>query len=113
MEGAKEPYTFVSPTGTETFASIVDVSDAITLDYRGQQGGFVATVAIPQELLGLALKPQQELTLDVGYVFGNAEGNMTAARAYWSNSGFSAGITMDIPNESRLVPTEWGKATVE
>jgi len=68
---------------------------------------------VPQELLGLALKPMQEVTLDVGYVFGNSEGNQTVARAYWINNSFSANVILDTPNESRLEPAEWGKAVVE
>jgi len=108
-----QSFTFRSPTGEETFDAIEDVSDIVTLDYTEVPGGFVAVVTVPQELLGLALKPSQEVTLDVGYIFGNKEGNQTMSRAYWMNSGFAASVTMDTPNESRLVPEEWGKATVE
>ena len=51
--------------------------------------------------------------MDVGYIFGNATGNDASLRAYWSNTGFSAGVLHDVPNESRLEPKEWGTATVE
>ena len=37
--------------------------------------------------------------LDVGYLFGNATGNATALRAYWSNKSFTAGVTQDVPHE--------------
>jgi len=107
------PFTFTSPTGEETFAHIEDVSDIITLDYQEVPDGLVATVTVPQALLGLALRPGQEVTMDVGYLFGNKEGNQTMARAYWSNNGFSANVVLDIPNESRLVPEEWGTAVIE
>jgi len=46
-------------------------------------------------------------------LFGNAKGTQTAARAYWCNNGFSANVTYDVPNESRLEPAEWGQAVVE
>jgi hypothetical protein len=35
------------------------------------------------------------------------------ARSYWSNNGFSANVLNDLPNESKLVPAEWGEAEVE
>jgi len=70
-------------------------------------------VTVPQELFGLSLKPSQELTMDVGYIFGNKEGNMTMNRAYWSNNGFAANVVQDVPNEILMVPEEWGKAVVE
>jgi hypothetical protein len=51
--------------------------------------------------------------MDVGFVFGNATGTQAAVRAYWSNHGFAAGVTNDVPNESRLEPRLWGRASVE
>jgi len=41
------------------------------------------------------------------------EGTQAALRAYWTNNSFSANVTADIPNESRLEPAEWGTAMVE
>jgi hypothetical protein len=63
----------------------------------------------------LGWKPQsgQTVKMDVGYLFGNAPGTQSAARAYWMNNGFSANVVNDVPNESRLEPAEWGTATVE
>ena len=40
-------------------------------------------------------------------LYGNAAGNQCSARSYWMNNGFSANVTYDIPNESRLEPQEW------
>ena len=48
-----------------------------------------------------------------GYLFGNATGNRAAQRAYWTNTGPTAGIIGDIPSESRLEPHQWGTAAVE
>ncbi len=42
-----------------------------------------------------------------------AAGTRAALRAYWTNNSFSANVTNDIPNESRLEPAEWGTAAVE
>ena len=46
-------------------------------------------------------------------IFGNSAGTQASLRAYWTNNSFSANVTNDIPNESRLEPAEWGTATVE
>ena len=51
--------------------------------------------------------------MDLGYLYGNATGTQVAARSYWTNNSFSANVTNDVPNESRLEPAEWGQATVE
>jgi hypothetical protein len=71
-------------------------------------------VAIPLEALRLKLEPGQKVKMDVGYIFGNAQGvGKAVRRAYLSNNSFSANVVDDIPNESRLEPKEWGEASVE
>ena len=70
-------------------------------------------VTLPLARLGLTPKPGTVMKMDVGYIFGNTTGNVTATRAYWSNHSFSSGVTQDVPNESRLEPKEWGTVTVE
>lgn len=102
-----------SPTGTERFDRITEVA-GLALDYRPTNGGFEATVTLPFASIGMApLQPGQKVRMDVGYIFGNAEGTRAALRAYARNEGFSAGVVNDIPNESRLEPRHWGVATVE
>jgi len=107
------PFTFTSPTGEETFAHIEDVSDRVTLEYHQQPNGFMALVGIPQELLGIEIKTGLPLAMDIGYIFGNKEGNQATSRAYWSNNSFTANILHDIPHESRLEPAEWRKAVIQ
>jgi hypothetical protein len=46
-------------------------------------------------------------------IFGNAAGTQAALMANWANNSFSANVTNDIPNHSRLAPAEWATATVE
>lgn len=106
------PTVFTSPTGRESFDQI-EVWEDLKLDYAKSETGFTAVVALPLARLGWTPKPGTLQRLDVGYVFGNETGNATAVRAYWSNHGFSAGVTQDVPNESRLEPHLWGSATVE
>jgi hypothetical protein len=109
---AAEPIVFTSPTGKESFDQI-QVWDDVKLEYEKIDGGFNATVALPLARLGFTPKPGTVQKLDVGYIFGNETGNITATRAYWSNHSFSSGVTQDIPNEARLEPAHWGNATVE
>lgn len=104
-----EPIVLTSPTGKESFDRITVVK-SVGLDYAETATGFTATLAIPQKLLGLAIKPCEELWIDLGYVFGNTDGTRTAARGYVFNRSFSANIVDDIPHESRLEPAEWGRA---
>ena len=107
-----EPFVFTSPTGQEPFDSI-EVVDSVGLRYRKGNTGFTATVSIPLDLLGWHPGPGSTVRMDVGYIFGNEQGTSTAARAYARNSSFAAGVTNDIPNESRLTPDHWGTATAE
>ena len=108
-----EPIVFSSPTGSESFDAIEVVSDRIALEHEATATGFVATVSIPLELIGLKLTAGTPLRMDVGYIFGNAPGSTAALRAYWSNNSFTANIINDVPNESRLEPVQWGTAVVE
>lgn len=107
-----KPTALTSPTGSESFDSI-EVRDDIALEYRKTPSGFTAVVTIPLHVIHLEPKPGMELRMDVGYLFGNAAGSQVVARAYWANNSFSANVTQDIPNESRLEPAEWGTAVVE
>lgn len=106
------PIVLSSPTGQESFDAI-EVTNAVQLDYRKQEGAFTATVTIPLAVLGWTPQPGSSVRLDLGYIFGNSTGMKATGRLYWSNTGFAAGILNDIPTESRLVPGEWGEAVVE
>jgi hypothetical protein len=109
---AGEPIVLTSPTGKESFDAIA-ATDAVGIDYRKITGGFQAVVTVPLSLLGWVPKPGTEVRMDLGYLFGNSLGTQVAVRSYWTNNGFSANVTNDIPNESRLEPAEWGTALVE
>ncbi len=106
------PTVLTSPTGSESFDSI-ETRDDILLEHKKTPSGFTAVVTIPLKLIGLEPRPGMELKMDLGYLFGNAAGNQVTARAYWANNSFSANVTQDIPNESRIEPAEWGTAVVE
>ncbi len=107
-----QPIVLKSPTGQEAFDAI-EVDGKVRLDYRKTPEGFTALVTIPLSLVGWAPRPGSTVRLDVGYLFGNATGNQCAQRAYWANTGPTAGIIGDVPSEGRLEPQQWGTATVE
>jgi hypothetical protein len=106
------PIVLSSPTGKEQF-DIIETSDTIKLEYQTTNDGFNIMATIPLSLLGWQPQPNTKIKIDVGYIFGNNTGVKATGRAYWANTGFSAGVLNDIPNESRLVPNEWGEAEVE
>jgi hypothetical protein len=107
-----QPTVFTSPTGQESFDAI-EVVESVALEYRKTSTGFTAIVTAPLKLLGLNLSPGKRLKMDLGYIFGNAEGTRAAKRLYLHNHGFSANVVDDIPNESRLEPAHWGNALLE
>ena len=107
-----KPTVLKSPTGQESFDQI-EVTDRIGLEYNKLRDGFRALVTIPLKFINLLPKPNMKLKMDVGYIYGNKVGNKTALRKYWNNNSFSANVTYDIPNESRLEPHEWGNAIIE
>ena len=103
---------FQSPTGNEPFDRI-EQTELVGLEYEKTETGFIAVITVPLTLLGWQPRAGETVRIDVGYIFGNAQGTSTAARAYWKNNGFSANVVSDIPNESRLEPAEWGTAHIE
>jgi hypothetical protein len=106
------PEVFKSPTGSESFDRVRSFSD-LAMAYRKTGVGFEATVTIPLAALDLSLRPGQTIKMDLGYIFGNAQGTRVAVRSYAKNSSFTANVVNDIPHESRLQPKHWGHAVVE
>ena len=108
-----EPTAFNSPTGKESFDELKFLAGRRAHHGKADKG-FRARVTLPLEAVRLHLKSGQKLKMDLGYIFGNAQGVGKAVhRPYLSNNSFSANVIDDIPNESRLEPKEWGEATVE
>ena len=83
------------------------------LEYEKTNTGFIATITVPLKTLAFRPRSGQQVRMDLGYVFGNAEGTKTVVRAYLHNNSFSANVVDDIPNESRLEPDEWGTGALK
>jgi hypothetical protein len=66
-----------------------------------------AKEAIALEALRLKLEPGEKHKMELGSIFGNAQGvGKAVRRAYLANNSFSANVVDDIPNEARLEPKE-------
>ena len=111
---AGSPITLTSPVGKEPFDAI-EVCDKIAVDYQEDKNlqSFTATLTIPLELIGWKPVKGAKVKMDLGYIYGNNEGNKAMARSYWKNNGFSANVLNDVPSESKLEPAEWGEGEVE
>ncbi len=107
-----EPILMESPVDRETFDRIREV-DNVRIDLEPREGGFVAVVAVPLDVLGWKPAAGAPVKMDLGYVFGDQTGRNALKRAYWSNNSFEANVVDDLPDESRLNPEYWGDAVVE
>ena len=107
--------SLVTATSATVLAFLVGVPLAWLLARAEFPGRRLARslVTVPLELLGWTPKAGETVKMGLGYLFGNAGGSQVALRAYWMNNSFSANVTNDVPNESRLEPAEWGSALVE
>ena len=103
-----QPTVFTSPTGSESMDQI-EVWEDVALTYEKTGLGFLATVTLPLARLGFTPIPGSTVKMDLGYLFGNETGNTIVVRKYWTNAGFSAGVTNDVPNEVRIEPRLLGQ----
>jgi len=86
----------------------IEVREVLNLTCQKTDGGFNAVVALPVVRLAWKPKPGSVVIFDVGYFFGNETASAVAVRSYWSNHSLAAGVTADIPHESRIEPNQWG-----
>jgi hypothetical protein len=76
-----------------------------------QPGGYTVEAAVPLAALGWRPEPGKRLKADFGVLLGDAAGETTIERAYWSNR--SANFTTDVPGEAMLHPNFWGTLRCE
>ncbi len=98
--------TFSSPWRSEVVDEVRELT--ITAAVRPLPGnrGYTVEAAVP--LTELTLVPSSGLNLrgDVGVLFGDAAGETTVERSYWSNR--TCLFTSDVPGEIMLYPNLWG-----
>jgi sugar lactone lactonase YvrE len=102
---------FSSPWRTEWIDQVTRL-DPLTAATRVNPAGdgYTVEAAIPLAALGLLPQPGTRLRADLGVLFGDAAGETTIERSYWSNRAVN--FTSDVPGEAMLYPNFWGTLQV-
>jgi hypothetical protein len=107
---APAPRRFQSPTGAEDFQRVEALAGAaVTVQRRA--GGYRLEARVPLAAIPFAPGPPRVVHGDVGVLFSDASGTVTARRAYYYNAETS--VVNDLPTEARLQPGQWGPIAVE
>jgi len=107
----KSPRTFSSGVVKEyTLDSVFELSEAKTT-VTPRKGGYVAEVVIPLAAIGLEAVAGRTLRGDFGVTHGDANGQETALRTFWSNR--ATGIVNDEVFELKMEPANWGTLLFE
>jgi len=103
--------TFSSPGRSEVVDEVLRLEDAqVAVRPDAAQRRYAVEVAVPWSELGAAPQAGTRLTADFGVLFGDAGGETTIERSYWSNR--SVNFTSDVPGEAMLYPNFWGTVEV-
>ncbi|MAX25660.1 MAG: hypothetical protein CMJ19_14265 [Phycisphaeraceae bacterium] len=105
-----EKQIYISPVMTHPMDKVVILKDA-TLQVRTTGNGYVVEAQLPLNSLGMTLKPNMQLTADVGFISSDATGSINTARTYWSNK--QTNLISDLPAESWLYPSQWGNISIK
>ena len=102
--------TYMSPVGSKRFDRVQPIAEPMIYTATNN-GGYVISAAIPWTALGV--KPASGLKLrgDIGFISSDSSGKRNIARTYWANS--DTGLVNDEPQESWLLPKQWGNWTLE
>ena len=103
----KKPKSFQSGVVKDYPMDYVAEIDA-KIEVKGKENrGYVVEAAIPLSTLGIKLQDAMTLTGDFGVTHGDAGGQRTRLRSYWSNQ--ATGIVDDAVFELKMEPKNWGK----
>jgi hypothetical protein len=105
----KKPKTFHSGVVKDyRMDYVAEVDTTIEVKVK-ENGGYVVEAAIPLSTLGIRLQDGLALTGDFGVTHGDAGGQRTRLRSYWSN--VATGIVDDAVFELKMEPKNWGVIT--
>ena len=111
-EGVKRnAKTFSSGVVAEFTVESVEVVKNAKIEVKTSKKGYVVEAAIPLAALGVKITNGLNLTGDFGVTHGDANGQDTVLRTYWSNQ--ATGIVSDEVFELKIEPGNWGKLTFE
>ena len=107
LSQTKQPKSFNSGVFKNYVMEYVGVVPDAKISVSKRAEGYVVEAAIPLGTLGL--QPTDNLTLrgDTGVTYGDAAGQRTRLRSYWSNQ--QTGIVDDTVAELMLQPKNWGE----
>ena len=107
LAAEKKPKTFSSGVVKEYVMESVTVVEGAKITAVKRNGGYVVEAAVLLSALGL--KPSADLVLrgDFGVTHGDAAGQRTRLRTYWSNQ--HTGIVDDVVFELQMEPKNWGE----
>jgi hypothetical protein len=107
----KQPKTFSSGVVKEYVMEYVGVVDAAKIQVKKERDRYLVEAAVPLAALGLTPAKGLVLRGDFGATHGDAAGQRTRLRTYWSNQ--RVGIVDDVVFELQLEPKNWGELTFE
>ena len=99
--------TFSSPVGTTEIAKVERI-DNIKVAIEKKKDGYELIADIPWSVLGEVGPPVHgsDRRMDVGVIFGDAEGTCAVRRVYLFDS--ESGVVADLFSEARVNPSNWG-----
>ncbi|MDD5704939.1 MAG: sugar-binding protein [Kiritimatiellae bacterium] len=114
----KAPRAFNSASRGFPFDRVVQLKNAVVKVAKAADG-YVLSAVVPLKDIGFVLTADTSTGLgaglktkgDVGVLFSNDGGTVTARRTYYFNQNTS--ITGDLPSEAQLQPASWGVVEVE
>ncbi len=108
--GSAAPLKFTSPGQFEDYERVALLTDA-QIAVKTTPDGYTLEAAVPLATIGFKPERGKSYAIDFGILYGDPGGAKTILRSYWANPNTS--IIGDVPTESRIVPENLGKATVE
>jgi hypothetical protein len=105
-----EKQLYISPVMTHPMDKVRIIDDA-QIAVKTTTDGYIVQASLPLKALDMQLKPDMQLTGDLGFISSDATGNFNTARTYWSNK--QTNLISDLPAESWLYPNLWGKISIK
>lgn len=107
MSAKKKPRTFSSGVVKSFVVDFADVVSAAEIKVQPRDKSYVVEASVPWTALGLVPRADLALRGDFGVTHGDAAGQRTRLRTYWSNQ--HTGIVDDAVFELKLEPRHWGE----
>ena len=101
-----KPYIFESPV-RKSLCKYVAEESAITFQTQCNATDYLLSATIPWTVLGITPRAGMKLRGDLGILFGDDTGSLTARRVQWVDQ--ETNVVNDVPTESEFSPARWGE----